>query len=230
MVKRVRKKTDFVNVGYHSNYHDPKLPEALKKIKKRWHYPGQQGLYRGTFEKIDWKQRVNTYLIDVAECKLGHKVGNMTALYLDGPDTCSTKCFMGLGLQPGNLFAVSSQPGVETAVKQINPEIGFSSDKIENFAKYHKYAYDVIYLDLCSQWKKGKKITKRVFELTDYNSIFAVSVCRRGRGNAEKDVKADIMRMYRKHPQKDRFKMRHMKTIMTASNYMVLCFHLKKIY
>ncbi len=229
MVKRTRKKTDFIQVGYYSSYHDPKITVSLKKIKKRWHFPGQQqGFYRGKFDKIDWKQRINTFLIDVAECKLGLEVDNMTALYLDGPDTCSTKCFLSLGMKPGNLFAVSAQPGVESAIKKINSKIGFSSDKIENLANYHEYGYDVVYLDLCSKWKAGKPITEKVFELTDYNSIFAVSVCRRGRGNTENEVKADILCMYEKHPQKDRFSMNHLKTIMTSSNFMVICYHLEK--
>lgn len=230
-MKRARKTTDFMQVDFYSSaYHDPKLTTSLKKIKKHWHFIGQQqGVYRGTFDKIDWKQRINTYIVDVAEFKLDRKLEDMTALYLDGPDACSTKCFLGLGMEPANLFAVSSQDGVGEFIKKINPEIGFSSDKIEEFAVYHPYAYDIIYLDLCCKWKKGKPIAEKVFELTDYNSIFAVSVCRRGPGNTEKKVKADILSMYEQHPQKNRFSMKHLKTIMTASNFMVVFYHLEKI-
>ena len=221
--KRKRTKPNYINAtSFESSYHDSKLKGCVE-LKQHWYYTGSRG-YNGSFDRVDWKQYANTCLITTAECLLSKKVGDMNIIYLDGKDTCSTKCFKSLGVSPKNMFAVSDEPGVEENVSKVDNRVGFSSDNFLNVAKTHKYSYDVVYIDLCCTWKNGRDIVNASFDIADNNSIFAFSVCRRVRGGIEeKNVINDMKALNDKYPLK--FKMRHVKTIKTASNYFVFIYH-----
>lgn len=222
--KRTRKPTVFINATLEAVYHDPAIDASLAKLTKFWHYPGKNNSYSGSFERVEWKQRCNTCIIDKAEVLLGLDARDMDVIYLDGPDVCSTKCFIAMGVLPENMFAVSSQSGVGDAVKAVNNKIKFSSKDFLRVSKKYRYAFDVLYIDLCCTWRYAKCIVKAAFDISKPNSIFAFSVCRRDKDKVSIQGVDDAMReMGRKYPIK--FKMKLQKTIKTSSGYFVFIYH-----
>jgi len=182
--------------------------------------------FRDRFARVEWKQAANVAIATHALVHLGDP-DNLNALVLDGARAGTTTVLTQFGgLRAANITAVTKQPGAAASIRRRHRDATVHEEDLDDFIDRSDGVYDLIYVDLCATWRKGRETIFNALRAATDRCVFSFAVCRRN----DRATEDQIMREFAANWKQawPLYSYRHVRTIATrcVPSYFVFIYEL----